>query len=242
MKKCICSSNSNSTGLSLDHFEKDFEINFQALKNIKALTLLKCKDCETVWLLDNSSTNKFCTRIYSQQQIDLLKEWETFDTKATHLKVSADKIGTSSTDYIEYPCKATLNNGDVLDLCVLTKWTHHPLISWQSIKVSKFIYSSQVKSIEPSELALSLNHRITMRNCQQDYFRDYVPLVFVVNKEIYFRDEGCKTYYFDSNFLRYKNIKGADIKEVNQDIKTYADYKEKDDLKNEITLILFDQW
>lgn len=242
MKKCICISNPNSAGISLEHFEEEFKINFQPIKKIKELTLLRCLDCGTTWLFDNTSINKFCTRICSQKQNDLLKEWEYTDTNASHLKMFAEEIGTSSKDFIEYPCKATLNNGDVLDLCILSKWSHHPLISWPSIKVTNFLYSSHVKFIEPSEYALTLSNRTTMRDCQIDYYRDYVPLVFVHNNESYFRDEGCKNYYFGSNFLRYKDIKGKDIVDVNQDIKKYTNFKEKENIIDEVTLILFDNW
>jgi hypothetical protein len=242
MKNCICRSNTNSTGISLEHFEKEFKINFQPIKKIKELILLKCSDCGTTWLYDNTTTNRFCHRIYSETQNGLLKEWEKSDTDASHLLKFAEEIGSSSEDYIEYPCKATLINGEILDLCVLSKWSHHPLISWPSIRVRKFIYSSQVKFIEPSEFALTYSIRTAMRNCQMDYYRDYVPLVFVHNIDTFFRDEGCKTYYFDSNFIRYNEIKGKDIIDVNQDIKTYSNYKEKEDLKDEVTLILFDKW
>jgi hypothetical protein len=110
------------------------------------------------------------------------------------------------------------------------------------MKITNFKYASEVVSIEPSDFALSLNNRIAMRNANEEHFRDTVHLALEYDDELCFRDHGNVTYYMDSNFLRYRNIKGADIRAVTQDLKRYSEAKEKDDLKNAVTLILFDQW
>ena len=242
MPKCFCKSNPTSTGFSIEHYEKEFTINFHTVETFKNLTLLKCSNCETLWICENESPNKFCYKIYLQHQLDLLNEWKVNNLSASHLKEIANKIGFASNDYVEVPCKATLTDNTVLDFCILSKWTHHPLISWQSINVTKFIYADKVKKIEPSEYALSLSNRIKLRVSEIYLMRDFIPLILKHDERIYFNEQGGKSFYFDANFLRYKTIKGIDIKEVNQEVEKYKDFSLKDNLSKELTLILFNEW
>jgi hypothetical protein len=193
------------------------------------------------WLTDIAQPDKMHHRIYSKRQLDRMDGWLRAGTGAPHLRDAADKIGTSSDVYIEYPCKAKLKTGEIRDLCILTKWAHHPLISWPNIPVQHFLFASQVLKIEPSEYALSLSIRKAMRNAHEVIHKDLVPLMFVVDKENYFHDLGGQDYYIGSNFLRYKNLKGEDVQSISQNIKTHANSKIKDDLTNSIILILFDE-
>lgn len=242
MKTCFCLINPNTSGFNLDYYQKEFGFHFIEEIKVKATTVLRCKQCNALWLREDTLPDKWCHRINSLDQFDLVKEWSVTDTSAKHLKSVAEQIGTSSAEFSEYPCKATLKSGEIRDLCVLTKWTHHPRASWPSIRISHFLYASQVAAIEPSEFALSLKNRIAMRSAMEMEYRDYVHLVFEYNDEVCFRDQGNMKHYFDSNFIRYKNVKGADIRAVNQDMIKYAEALDKDDLKNAVTLILFDSW
>jgi hypothetical protein len=242
MKPCFCVANPHTSGFNLDYYEKEFGFHFAEEVKVKATTMLRCQQCNALWLREDTLLDKWCHRITSLDQFDLVNEWLTVDTTATHLKITAEQIGTSSVEFSEYPCKATLKTGEIRDICVLTRWTHHPRASWPSMRVSHFLYASQVASIEPSEYAISLTNRIAMRNAMEMEYRDYVHLVFEYSDDLCFRDQGNMKHYFDSNFIRYKNVKGSDIRFVSQDMKKYDEAKDKDDLKNEVTLILFDEW
>lgn len=226
----------------MDHYADQYDFHFDVEVEVKDTTLLKCSDCNTVWLLENTSSNRYCHKIYSVDQIERLKTWLITDTSASHLKKAAEQIGTSSTEFQEYPCKATLKSGEIRDLCILTKWTHDPRVSWPSIRVQNYVYASDILTIQPSDYALALDHRIAMRNAQEEHYRDYVHLVLEYSDQVFFKDQGCKTYYMDSNFLRYRNVKGSEIKSVTQDLGRFKAAREKDDLTNAVTYILFDRW
>ena len=242
MKECFCKSSPNSTGFSIEHYEKEHTINFISVETFKNLTLLKCSDCETLWLLENESLIKFCHKIYSNSQLELLKEWKLNDLSASHLKDYAGRIGFSSNEFIEIPCKATLADNTILDFCILSKWTHHPLISWQSIKVRKFIYADKVIKIEPSEFSLSLTHRKIIRTLQAEIYSGIIPLILKINNDLYFNEQGGKNFYFETNFLRFENFKGVDVTEINQETDLFKEFHQKDNLTDEITLILFNDW
>jgi hypothetical protein len=239
---CFCKDNSRSTGFSLEHYKRDYRFNFSLLNDFKYFSIFKCADCDTIWILDKLSDNTFYTRIYYNNQIDLLHEWLRHTLNANHLKNVAELIGSTSDMHYEVPCKAILHDNSVLDYCILTKWSFHPKISWFSLPINRFIYADQVRQIEPSDYSISLNNRILMRNAQDTIFRDFVPLNLIITDDLYFQDEGCKTYYLDSNFLRYKDFKGSDIIDVNQNVAKYKQFSIKDDLKSSVTLILFDEY
>jgi hypothetical protein len=240
-KKCFCVDNPRADMINLDFHGKQYEFHFVKETKIKNSGILKCQDCNAFWLIDIPSNDNICYRIWLSSQIRLMEEWLANDTSASHLKGTAALIGNTSSTFVEYPCKATLKTGEVRDLCILSKWQHHPHISWPTIPVQHFLYASQVAYIQPSEFALSYNNRVAMRKADFVIHKDLVPLVFVVDNENYFHDLGSKTYYLESNFLRYQNICGSNVKSVSQDIKTYANSKIKDDLQNAVTMILFDE-
>ena len=247
---CFCNENLITSGFGaelMEHYKSKYTFQFTVHSDYKFISVLKCEVCNTSWILDKLSENNFHTRLHSKYQIDLLYEWLNHNLSAKHLQKDADLIGTSSKQYYEVPCKAELIDGKIIDYCILTKWSFHPKISWFSLPISKFIYADQVKKIVPSQNSIGLKHRISMRSATETILRDFaksnfVPLNLIVNEEIYFQTEGCKTYYFDSNFLNFKDYKGCDIKEINQDVITYKNYSKQDDLSNKITLIMFDEF
>lgn len=239
---CFCLKNTNSAAFSLDHFKREYNFDFKLIEDHKFFAISKCNECGTSWVLDKRSGNSYYSKIHSKYQIDLIKEWLKHDLSASHLVDIAKDIGSSSDDYYEVPCKAMLNDGKELDYCILSKWSFHPKISWYSIPITNYVYADQVKYIEPSEYSINLKNRNAMRNAKETIMRDLVPLIMIINKGTYFHDEGCKTYYFDSNFLKYNESKGRDVSEVNQDINNYKNFSEKENLKDKVTLILFDDF
>jgi hypothetical protein len=94
MNSCYCTANPNTTGFNLDYYEKGFGFHFVEEVKVKATTVLRCQQCNALWLRENTLPNKWCHRITSLDQFDLIKEWLVVDTTASHLKSTAEKIGT----------------------------------------------------------------------------------------------------------------------------------------------------
>lgn len=241
---CICREYQYVTAFSMSHYQKTYEykFNFNIISEHDHLIVYQCVGCNMKWLLDKISNDDFYIKLSTEQQVSLLNEWLESDLNAAHLSHSASIIKSSSEEYYEVPCSATLKNGDVSDLCILTKKSHHPLISRPSIAVISYVYAGQVESIEMSDYALNIDIRIAMRNSQKTYVRDWCPLNLMIDENIFFRSNGLKNYYLEHNFLVHDMYKGRDVVSVNQDVEAYKNFTEMHDIRKKATLILFDSF
>lgn len=239
---CFCEEYKQMTAVSADASFLKEPLKFILQDDYEFIGIYSCDECGRKWILDKTSGNNMYTKLNADHRGELMKEWLEHDRIAKHLFDVAKTIGSASEEKYEVPCKAVLISGKELEYCILMRRPFHPRIGWNSIPVKNFVYADEVKNIQPSDYALSLKNRIALRTSQKEIYRDTVLMSLVATDEIYFKVYGNKNYYFDENFLKYKEIKGTDVKLVSQDFEKYKKFTEQESLLSQTTIILFDKF